>query len=143
MGRIRRAGAVAAVLAVAAAAGCSPGDDGGTAAREAVVETISPADAAGLLDEAPAGLVVLDVRTPEEYAAGRLEGAVNLDFYAATFPNDLAALNREVPYLLYCRSGNRSGEAREMMRSLGFLEVHEIGGGLNAWIEAGLPVQSP
>lgn len=123
------------------AAGCGGGE--GTATSEAVIETISAADASALLADAPAGLVVLDVRTPEEFASGHLAGAVGLDFYAATFADDLAALDREAPYLLYCRSGNRSGQAREMMRSLGFAEVHEIAGGINAWVEAGLPVVAP
>jgi len=131
-----------ALLALALlAAGCGGGD--GTATVEAVIETISPADASSLLASAPTGLVVLDVRTPEEFAAGHLAGAVGLDFYAATFADDLAALDREAPYLLYCRSGNRSAEAREMMRSLGFREVHEVDGGIVAWAEAGLPVVVP
>jgi rhodanese-related sulfurtransferase len=48
-----------------------------------------------------------------------------------------------VPYLLYCRSGNRSAQAREMMRGLGFAEVYEIDGGITAWTEAGLGVVAP
>jgi rhodanese-related sulfurtransferase len=143
MAGIWRAAAAAAVVAALAAAGCSGGDDGGGAVREAVIETISPGDAAGLLADAPDGLVVLDVRTPEEFAAGHLAGAVNLDFYAAGFAADLAGLDRETPYLLYCRSGNRSAETREMMRDLGFLAVHEIAGGISSWVEAGLPVETP
>jgi rhodanese-related sulfurtransferase len=123
------------------AAGCGGGD--GAAPVAGVVETISPADASSLLASAPTGLVVLDVRTPEEFAAGRLAGAVNLDFYAATFADDLAALDRQAPYLLYCRTDNRSGQVREMMRSLGFVAVHEIDGGIVAWVEAGLPIEAP
>jgi rhodanese-related sulfurtransferase len=123
-------------------AGCGS-SGGGPAAAEAVIETISPADASLLLAEPPAGLVVLDVRTPEEFSAGRLAGAVDLDFYAAAFADDLAALDREAPYLLYCQTDNRSGQVREMMRSLGFREVHEIDGGIVAWAEAGLPIQTP
>jgi rhodanese-related sulfurtransferase len=129
------------LLAALLAAGCGGGD--GTTAVEAVIETVTPADASSLLASAPAGLVVLDVRTPEEFAAGHLAGAIGLDFYAATFADDLAALDREAPYLLYCRSGNRSAETREMMRSLGFLEVREIAGGITAWVEAGFPVEAP
>ncbi|MCU0281730.1 MAG: rhodanese-like domain-containing protein [Acidimicrobiia bacterium] len=123
------------------AAGCGGGE--GAATAEAVIETISAADASALLASAPTGLVVLDVRTPEEFASGHLAGAVGLDFYAATFADDLAALDREAPYLLYCRSDNRSGQVREMMRSLGFRRVHEIDGGIVAWAEAGLPIQTP
>lgn len=132
------AGILAAVLL---AAGC--GGSAGTATREAVVETIAPAAAADLLGAPPAGLVVLDVRTPEEFASGHLEGAVNLDFRAATFAEDLAVLDRDVPYLLYCRSGNRSASARDMMASLEFSEIHEIAGGIDAWLAAGLPVEMP
>lgn len=121
--------------------GCGGGTEAVT--DRAVIETISPAAASGLVESAPAGLVVLDVRTPGEFAAGHLAGAVNLDIYAATFADDLAALDREAPYLLYCRTDNRSGQVREMMRSLGFREVHEIDGGIVNWAEAGLPVVTP
>ena len=107
------------------------------------ISTISVDAAAAITDNPPDGLVVLDVRTPEEFAAGHLAGAVNLDFYAATFADDLAALDREVPYLLYCRSDNRSGQVREMMRSLGFILVYELDGGILAWAEAGLPLVAP
>ena len=136
---VARRGSFVVVAVLLLVAGCGGGAE--TATREAVIETISPAEAGEIVGSA--GLVVLDVRTPEEFGAGRLAGAVNLDFYAATFADDLAGLDREAPYLLYCRSGNRSAEAREMMRSLGFLEVHEIAGGIVAWAEAGLPLEIP
>jgi len=138
---VARRGSFVVVAVLLLVAGCGGGAE--TATREAVIETISPAAAADLVAVPPSGLVVLDVRTPEEFGAGRLAGAVNLDFYATTFADDLAGLDREAPYLLYCRSGNRSAEAREMMRSLGFLEVHEIAGGIVAWAEAGLPLEIP
>ncbi|MFH1330779.1 MAG: rhodanese-like domain-containing protein [Actinomycetota bacterium] len=134
-----RRGSFAAVAAAVLIAGCGGGAEAAT--REAVIETISPAEAGEIV--ASVGLVVLDVRTPEEFGAGHLAGAVNLDFYAATFADGLAALDREAPYLLYCRTGNRSAEAREMMRSIGFLEVHEIAGGIVGWVEAGLPLEMP
>ena len=134
-----RRGLFAVVAVLALVAGCGGGAE--TAARVAVVETISPAAAGEIAGSA--GLVVLDVRTPEEFGAGHLAGAVNLDFYATTFADDLAGLDREAPYLLYCRTGNRSAEVREMMRSLGFLEVHEIAGGIVGWAEAGLPLEIP
>ncbi|MBM3694912.1 MAG: rhodanese-like domain-containing protein [Actinobacteria bacterium] len=128
------------VLGVLAAA-C--GGEGGTAAPAAVIETVSPADAAALIDSAPPGLVVLDVRTPDEFGTGHLAGAVNLDYYAADFGDRLAAFDRLAPYVIYCRTGNRSGEVREMMRGMGFLGVTEIGGGIVAWAEAGLPFETP
>ena len=132
------AGLVTALILLALAA-CGGDSSAGTA----TIETISPAEASGLLEDPPAGLVVLDVRTNDEFAEGHLPNAVNLDIQAAGFADDLAALDREVPYLLYCRTDNRSGRAREMMRDLGFAEVYEIGGGIVAWAEAGLAVVAP
>ena len=129
---------VAAVLALAA---CGGGGGAGTAS--ATIETISPTAAADLVAEAPEGLVILDVRTPQEFADGHLAGAVNLDYQAAGFADDLGTLDRNAPYLLYCRSGNRSAQARELMRDLGFTEVYEIDGGINAWSQAGLVVVVP
>jgi len=126
-------------LIMLALAGC--GGDSGTST--ATIETISPAEAAELLDEAPAGLVVLDVRTPGEFAGGHLADAVNLDYQAVGFAGELGALDRGAPYLLYCRTGNRSAQVREMMRDLGFAEVYEIAGGTVAWAGAGLAVVVP
>jgi rhodanese-related sulfurtransferase len=82
-------------------------------------------------------VVVLDVRTPEEYAAGRLPGARNIDFYAPDFAEQIAALDRDTPYAIYCRSGNRSGTTLTLMRTLGFTQVHDLSGGMSAWLAQG------
>ena len=84
--------------------------------------------------------VLLDIRTPAEVEAGHISGAVNLDFYSPAFRVDLAALNRDKVYLIYCRSGNRSGQAFNMMEDLGFERVYDLGGGIGKWIAAGYPV---
>jgi phage shock protein E len=107
------------------------------------VETVSPSKAAEVVADAPADLVVLDIRTPEEYAAGTIEGSVNIDFYAADFADQLAALDRDATYVLFCRSGNRSATAAQMMRDLDFAEVYEINGGIVAWSQAGQPIALP
>jgi rhodanese-related sulfurtransferase len=104
------------------------------------LSTISAVDAAAIADAPPADLVVLDIRTPEEFAEGHLEGAVLVDFYDADFADQLAALDPDVPYLLYCRSGNRSGQALGVMEQLGFTSVANVDGGIIAWTGAGLPV---
>lgn len=104
------------------------------------VRVINPdAARATLFDDPPENLVVLDVRTPSEYDAGRLPEAQLLDFYRADFADRLAELDRDVPYLLYCRSGNRSAETRALMQDLGFADVRDIEGGFNAWYDAGHP----
>jgi len=98
----------------------------------------------GLIDKRAdrADFVVLDVRTPEEFAAGHLpvEGGTlrNLDFYADGFRQQLDRLDRDVTYLVYCRTDNRSGEAIAMMQNLGFERLYNLDGGIVAWQDAGL-----
>jgi rhodanese-related sulfurtransferase len=122
--------AIAAVLTLSA---CS----GGTAA----FELTSATDAGELLTDAPAGLVVLDIRTPDEYASGHIAGASNLDFYEPDFATSLDGLDKDLPYFVYCRTGNRSSTAIETMKDLGFTEVYELDGGIVSWAESGLPVE--
>jgi phage shock protein E len=84
--------------------------------------------------------VVLDVRTPAEFAEGHLGGARHVDFLAPDFRHRVEALDRARPYFLYCRTGNRSGQAAEFMRAMGFREVYNVGG-LEALARAGFPTE--
>jgi len=68
-------------------------------------------------------LVVLDVRTPAEYDAGHLLGAVNLDIRDPGFHDRLTLLNRADSYVTYCMGGRRGGRARDIMEGLGFTDV--------------------
>jgi len=68
-------------------------------------------------------LVVLDVRTPSEYASGHLRGAVNLDIRDPGFHAKLALLNRADSYVVYCMGGRRAGRARDTMEGLGFTDA--------------------
>ena len=104
-------------------------------------ELTSATDAQELLTDAPAGLVVLDIRTPEEFADGHIAGARNLDFYEPDFAASLDTLDKDLPYFVYCRSGNRSSSAIETMKDLGFAEVYELDGGIVSWAESGLPIE--
>lgn len=102
------------------------------------IELFSPSEAAAYLGDNPEA-VILDVRTPEEFAEGHLEGAVNIDFYAANFQDTLNELDPASDYVVYCRSGNRSSQTLTMMEELGFVTVHDVDGGIAAWVEAGVP----
>jgi len=93
-----------------------------------------------VIDEGDPDLVVLDVRTPEEFAEAHLADAILIDIYEPDFADRIAELDRSVPYVLYCRSGNRSEEARNLMAELGFEEVYDVAGGIVGWTEAGLSV---
>lgn len=109
----------------------------------AAPEELSPAAADSLLkssSKAPGSLVLLDVRTPEEFAQGHLRGALLYDVKAPDFDAKVAKLPRAAKYLLYCRSGHRSGIALARMKAMGFTDVRHVAGGIQAWNAAGLPV---
>jgi len=85
--------------------------------------------------------VVIDIRTAEEHAAGYIAPThLVLDYYAPDFKEQLAKLDRGAKYLLYCRSGRRTGASLLIMKYLGFTDIHDIEGGITAWAAAGLPV---
>ncbi len=114
---------------------------GGSTATEALLETVPVGEIEEIVASPPERLVVLDIRTAEEYAEGHLAGAINIDYYADNFESLLGELDLGVPYVMYCNSGNRSGNALPVMDSLGFLEVYELDGGIQAWNGANLPLE--
>ena len=71
--------------------------------------------------------IVIDVRTPEEFASGHLDGAKLIDFNGGDIPGALPALDPHAEYLVYCRSGNRSGQAIELMTAAGFTRLTNLG----------------
>ncbi len=77
--------------------------------------------------------ILVDVRTPEEFAKGHIEGAVNINFKKRTFPSYISAIAKDKPVLIYCRSGNRSGKATFIMQALGFNEVYDLTSGYKGW----------
>ena len=83
---------------------------------------------------------LLDVRTQGEYDAEHLANAYMRDFYADDFRDQLDALSKKRIYLIYCRSGNRSGQAFNMMKDLEFTEVYNMLGGITSWKNADYPV---
>jgi rhodanese-related sulfurtransferase len=89
---------------------------------------------------AEAGVITLDVRTPIEFAEGHIEGARLIDFHSGNFENEIAALDKNATYAVYCRSGNRSGQAVKVMQDAGFTNVFNMNGGVIDWANAGLPL---
>ncbi|MCO6491883.1 MAG: rhodanese-like domain-containing protein [Phaeodactylibacter sp.] len=79
---------------------------------------------------------LIDVRTPEEFGEGHIEGAVNINFYDDAFIQQLEQqLDKDKPVMLYCRSGRRSANAAKQMQALGFKEVYDLKGGFLDWKE--------
>lgn len=77
--------------------------------------------------------VILDVRTKNEVAAGKIENAVNIDYYGEAFKNELEKLDKNEPVYVYCRSGGRSGGAKKIMTEMGFTAVYNLKGGYSNW----------
>jgi rhodanese-related sulfurtransferase len=102
-------------------------------------DSVSPERFAALA--AAQEVTIIDIRTPEEIAAGKVTpDALELDYYAADFDERLASLDRDARYAIYCRSGNRTGATLERMRALGFTNVVDLAGGKQAWERSGRPL---
>jgi len=133
--------AAALVTATLLLGGCSAGGaisltSGPTAAAApAAGADLSPADFAAAA-KLPS-TVLLDVRTPAEFASGHLVGAVNLDLQSPGFAQSLASLDPAKTYAVYCHSGNRSKVAMGAMQQVGFTHVYDLAGGITAWQSSG------
>ncbi|GAB3539566.1 hypothetical protein GCM10027443_36260 [Pontibacter brevis] len=84
--------------------------------------------------------MLVDVRTPEEFAAGHLSGAINSDYRGGNFAEEMKNWKKNKVYYLYCATGNRSGKAAELMKEAGFQHIYNIGG-YQELKEAGLPTE--
>ncbi len=81
--------------------------------------------------------ILIDVRTPEEFAEGHIAGAINIDFRDENFEKGIDSLKKDVTYEVYCRSGKRSAAAADMMTKKGFKKVYDLEGGILGWEEKG------
>lgn len=76
---------------------------------------------------------LVDVRTPEEYGEGYIEGFQNIDFFAPDFESKIEKLDKTKPVIIYCKSGNRSGKCAAMMEDKGFVKIYDLEGGITQW----------
>ncbi len=141
----RLALAAAAIVVTAGLAGCastplSPTSGPTAASAPASASTLAAPDFAAAAQRP--GTVLVDVRTPAEFAEGHLAGATNIDVEAADFPTKIAALDKTKSYAVYCRSGNRSRTAMTYLLQAGITQVFDLSGGINAWKSAGGEVVS-
>jgi phage shock protein E len=91
---------------------------------------------------ATAGVTVIDVRTPEEFTISHIQGAVNYNVEGPDFAGQIAALDPNGIYAVYCQSGNRSQPAVAQMSSAGLENIYELESGISGWESAGFPVIS-
>ncbi len=130
---------IGVLLAALAAARARAGSETSADNTLTQITHANPAEAAKLIAEHK--VVVLDIRTPQEYLAGHIAGALLLDFYAPDFADGLAKLDKDKTWLVHCATGVRSTKALSTFRKLGFKSVVHLDGGFAAWKGAGEPVE--
>lgn len=93
-------------------------------------------------DTALKDYTLLDIRTIDEFNAGHIKGAKEIDYYQTqVFLDYLDTLDKSKKYLIYCHTGRRTGLALEIFKQKGFKNVSDLAGGYNAWLAAGLPTE--
>ncbi|MGB5943397.1 MAG: rhodanese-like domain-containing protein [Leeuwenhoekiella sp.] len=79
-------------------------------------------------------VLLLDVRTPEEFKAGHIDRAINYNYLdTENFKKQVDSLSKNRPVYIYCRSGNRSGRAADLMKEMGFTKIFDLKGGYLGW----------
>ena len=86
-------------------------------------------------------VIVLDVRTPQEFAAGHIAGSTNLNIRSPDFEKRIQELDKNQAYLVHCARGVRSAAACEKMKGLQFKALYDFSGGFEAWTKAGKKVE--
>lgn len=103
--------------------------------QAAYSKLVSPTDFKSYMNRFPAEQVV-DVRTKKEIKAnGMIDGAMNIDFNASYFKEEILKLDKNTAIMVYCRSGNRSGKAAKLLKDWGFKKIYDMDGGYNAYLE--------
>ena len=85
--------------------------------------------------------ILVDVRTPGEYAQGHLANAVLIDIYSDDFKSRVGKLDKSKPVFVYCKAGSRSGSAVGVFTEMGFKEIYDLSGGITAWQRASKPIE--
>ncbi len=141
--------ALTLAIAVPTLSGCSSSDSAGassTAVQGPVAAATAPAapttvDAVEFSKVVTSpGVTVIDVRRPDEFAAGHIDGAINYNVESPDFANQIAGLDKAGIYAVYCHSGRRSQIAAGEMQGAGINGIYDLGGGIGAWQSAGLPL---
>jgi rhodanese-related sulfurtransferase len=122
--------AVAAIASVSLLAGCSSGNE--------VTKKVDPVEFSEVI--AQPGVIILDVRTPEEFNAGHIANAININIADSNFSSEVSKLDKNATVAVYCRSANRSAVATDEMAKLGFTDMYDMQGGIIDWEAAGGPV---
>jgi rhodanese-related sulfurtransferase len=125
--------AVASILGAVLFTGCSSGSESAMNLDSVAFEAKT---------QEP-GVVILDVRTKEEFEEGHIANAININVESDTFLSEIAKLDKSKTYAVYCRSGRRSADAVAKMSNEEFISLANLNGGVIDWANAGLPLVTP
>jgi rhodanese-related sulfurtransferase len=97
---------------------------------------VSPQELSEVQDE----ILLIDVRTPQEYQQGHIENSKNINIAGDSFKEEIQKLDKSQPVYVYCKVGGRSARATSMMKEMGFEEVYDLEGGIRNWESSGMEV---
>jgi rhodanese-related sulfurtransferase len=132
--------AVLSILIILGLAACGGGADEQTTTAIDLdsLPTSVDVDTVRTLQDNP-DVFMLDVREPDEYAAGHIPGIVLIPM--GEVAERLSEIPEDKTVIVTCRSGNRSGQIADLLREMGYADVHNMEGGIVAWEEAGYPIE--
>ena len=84
---------------------------------------------------------IIDIRTPQEYNSGHMKESINIDWYKRNFKEKIQRFAKDKPIAIYCRSGNRTSKATNVLHAMGFKEVINLTNGINDWNRNSLPLE--
>ena len=119
------------------------GDESGQAqSAQKAVKEVGAEEARVIIEDkkGTSDLVILDVRTDEEFSAGHIDGAENIDVKSETFKDDVGKLDKSKTYIVHCRTGRRSETAVNIMEEMGFTDIYWMQDGIVGWQDDGYPV---
>jgi rhodanese-related sulfurtransferase len=103
---------------------------------QSIVELISPED----LNAKLGNIQLIDIRTPGEFAEGYLKGAKLINFFDKDFLDQMSKLDKNKELYIYCRSGNRSGQAAKKLETMGFTKIYDLKDGIKSWKKKNLEI---
>ena len=109
------------------------------------ITDVNPKEAFELVSQ-QSDVIILDVRTPEEFSSGHIGGALNINIASDNFKDRLAEMKREKAYLVHCAAGAPNGRSRRsvaLMEKLGFKKIYHLEGGFFGWRRAGYATETP
>lgn len=102
-----------------------------TKSQSDVINVLTPTE----FKEKSVNQTIIDIRTPQEFSQGHIEGAVNINYYDSNFMDQIAKFDKNKPIFIYCRSGNRTESASKKAADFGFTQINDLEGGILYWIK--------